>query len=109
MRINSIKTEAAKGVKEYKPSKTIAVTEKLTSDAAANWENIYRDNLIERIKVFKAISAKSFFNDLYAELIHTYMDENNKLITVWNLEKLKEEPVFTLRDLAVLLENSKKK
>lgn len=92
----SLKTEAAKGVAEYKPKKTFYPKNTVDSEP----EVPYRDELLTRIKVHKALSAKKHMAE--------YVSFNNNLDNpswFWNLEALDKADVQRLRTLAVILEN----
>lgn len=103
-----IKTDAAKGAAEYKPKKTINFAENISTKAPSDWEQTYREELVQRIKVFKPVSVKSFFNGIYTEFIKFNADLE-KPEWFWNDETIDGAGVWTLRDIAVQLENAKKK
>jgi len=102
-----IKTEAAKGAAEYRPKKTF-FPPKLTEEQDKAWEAKYKEDLIARIKVFKPISAKKFFDGLFEEFVK-FNANLEKPEWLWNDETINDANAWTLRDLAVLLENSKVK
>lgn len=98
-----IKTEAQLGPKEYKPRKTYAPP-KVDKETTDNWEANYLKLLVERIKMFKPVQGKAIMPQFV-----TFNNNLDKPEWFWNDTAFRESGIWTVRDLAVLLENSKNK
>lgn len=102
-----IKTEAALGNREYKPSKSISMGgSKVPKETLDAWDKQYRDQLTERLKTFKPIQAKSIDEGFYATVV-AFNNNLDKPEFFWSDEGISEMAIWTLRDLVVLLENGK--
>lgn len=101
-KINSIKTESLLGNIEYKPVTTSYPSKIFQGES--DWVSAYKSELINRLKVFKAVSIKKYWGGLYNEFVNFNNDTTNPSWS-WNQDKLEESDIWTLRDMAVLLEN----
>jgi hypothetical protein len=102
-----IKTEAAKGVREYKPTKSIAMdTKRISEEQKRQMDLEYRAYLLERLRVFKAVSIKSIGQGL-GEMLVTFNNNLDKPEWFLNEEAAAVFPIWSLRDVVVLLENKK--
>lgn len=98
------KTEAVMGNKEYRPSKSIAMGVKLTEEQEKAWDEMYREGLIERLKVFRPVDAK-----VYDDSTIFFNNNMDKPEWFWNEEQINVMYIWRLRDLVVLLENKHEK
>lgn len=102
------KTESSKGIREYSPKKTIALSSNSVSDEQKDaLQDMYKEALIARIKVFKPVDSKEY-GDIYENVITSNQDLENPIWS-WSDEGLKDLGIWQLRDLAILLENKKEK
>lgn len=92
----SLKTEALKGDVEYKPKKTFYPKNTVNAEP----EIPYREQLLTRIKVHKALSAKKHMAEYVA-----FNNNLDKPSWFWDIEALDKADIQRLRTLAVILEN----
>lgn len=98
-----MKTEAAKGVREYTPKINMAVNKEIKSDV--NWEKNYKEDLINRIRECKALKAKTVYGGAYNHFVLFNGNLENPAWT-WDLEKLENSGIELLRNLAVIIEKT---